>query len=75
VQCFLPGVVDLGKERARLQQQADKLRGQTAAIERKLGNAGFVAKAPPDVIAKERAALAALQAQLAGVEQGLRELG
>ncbi len=71
---FLLGVVDLAKEKARLDKDAEKLRSQIAAIEKKLGNEGFVAKAPPAVIEKERAALAALQAQLAGVEQSLRDL-
>ena len=71
---FLLGVVDLAKEQAKLLKEADKLRGQIAGIEKKLGNEGFVAKAPPAVIDKERQSLAALQAQLAGVEQSLREL-
>ena len=73
--CFLLGVVDLAQEQAKLQKEADKLRGQVANIERKLGNEGFVQKAPPAVIDKERQNLAALQAQLAGVEQSLRDLG
>ena len=71
---FLLGVVDLQKEQAKLQKEADKLRAQIGGIEKKLGNEGFVAKAPPAVIEKERASLAALQAQLAGIEQSLREL-
>jgi valyl-tRNA synthetase len=71
---YLPGVVDLQKERAKLQKETEKLRGQIGGIERKLGNEGFVSKAPPAVIDKERGNLAALQAQLAGVEQSLREL-
>ncbi|MFN9758744.1 MAG: valine--tRNA ligase [Planctomycetota bacterium] len=73
--CHLLGVVDLEKEKAKLLKEAEKLRGQIGGIERKLGNEGFVAKAPPEVIAKERATLAALQAQLAGVEQSLADLG
>jgi valyl-tRNA synthetase len=72
---FLLGVVNLEQERGKLQKEADKLRGQIASIEKKLSNEGFVAKAPPQVIEKERAALRALQAQLTGVEQSLRELG
>lgn len=72
---FLLDVVDVEADRLRLQKQAEKLKGQIGGIERKLGNEGFVAKAPPAVIAKERASLEALQSQLAGVEQSLRELG
>jgi valyl-tRNA synthetase len=73
--CFLLGVVDLAKERAKLKKEAEQMRGRVQGIEKKLGNEGFVAKAPPAVIDKERANLAALQAQLAGVEQSLQELG
>jgi len=72
---FLLGVVDLAKEKAKLEQQVEKLCAQIGSIEKKLGNEGFTAKAPPQVIAKERANLDALQQQLAGVEQSLRELG
>ncbi|MEO6595162.1 MAG: valine--tRNA ligase [Planctomycetota bacterium] len=72
---FLLGVVDLAKEKQKLEQQAEKLRAQIAGIQKKLGNEGFVAKAPPDVVAKERGNLDGLQAHLAGVEQSLNELG
>ena len=72
---YLPGVVDLDKERARLRQQADKLRGQIEGLARKLSNEGFLAKAPADVVAKERASLEAMQSQLATLEESLRELG
>ena len=72
---FLLGVVDLAKEKAKLEQQVEKLCAQIGSIEKKLGNEGFTAKAPPQVIAKERANLDALRQQLAGVEQSLRELG
>ncbi len=72
---FLLGVVDLQKEQAKLEKEADKVRGQIGGIEKKLSNEGFVAKAPPAVIEKERANLTALQAQLAGIEQSLRDLG
>ena len=73
--CYLLGVVDLAQEQQKLDKEAEKLRGRIAAIEKKLGNEGFVAKAPPEVIQKERDNLAALQQQLAAVEQSRRELG
>ncbi|HEX5054845.1 MAG TPA: valine--tRNA ligase [Planctomycetota bacterium] len=71
---FLLGVVDLQKEQQRLEQQREKLCSQIAGIEKKLGNEAFVAKAPADVVAKERTNLDALRLQLAGVEQSLREM-
>jgi valyl-tRNA synthetase len=72
---FLLGVVDLQKEKAKLQQQADKLQGQIRGIQQKLGNEGFVAKAPPEVVAQQRQNLERLRQQLAGVQQSLQELG
>lgn len=72
---FLLGVVDLDKERDKLQKQRDKLQQQIGGIEAKLGNAGFRSKAPPQVIAQQEESLAGLRQQLAGVEQSLRELG
>jgi valyl-tRNA synthetase len=72
---FLLGVVDLDKERQKLQKQAEQLQGQIQGLQKKLGNEGFLAKAPPEVVAQQRQSLAALEQQLAGVGQSLRELG
>ena len=47
---------------------------EVRSLEKKLANQGFLAKAPAAVVEKERASLAALQAQLAGVQQSLAEL-
>ncbi len=71
---FLLGVVDLAKEREKLLAQKQRLQGLITGKEQKLGNPGFVAKAPPAVIEKERLEVAALQQQLHGVEQSLREI-
>ncbi len=71
---FLLGVVDLEAERQKLGKEADKLRGRITGIEKKLGNESFTAKAPAAVVDRERANLAKLQEQLAGVEQSLSEL-
>jgi valyl-tRNA synthetase len=61
----LAGVIDVGKERARLTRDIDKLTGEAGKIESKLGNAQFVAKAPPEVIEEQRDRLAELQQTLA----------
>ena len=71
---FLLGVVDLEAERQKLTKEADKLKGRIQGIEKKLGNEGFVAKAPPAVVERERQNLGKLQEQLAGLEQSLAEL-
>ena len=41
----LAGLIDLDAERARLKKDADKAAGEAEKLERKLGNADFVAKA------------------------------
>ncbi|MGK0155627.1 MAG: valyl-tRNA synthetase [Neolewinella sp.] len=71
---YLLGVVDLEKEKAKLQKEASKLEGQIGGVERKLGNEGFLAKAPPAVVEKEREQLVAMKAQLDALKQSLGEL-
>lgn len=72
---FLLGVVDLDKERQKLQGQLQKLQGQIAGITAKLSNPGFVQKAPPAVVQQQQQNRDDLQRQLDAVEQSLRELG
>jgi valyl-tRNA synthetase len=50
----LEGLIDPGKERERLTRQVQKLDKDIVAIEKKLANDGFVARAPADVVQKER---------------------
>ena len=71
---FLLGVVDLDKEKAKLQKEQKSLEGRIGGLQKKLANEGFLAKAPAAVVDKERANLEALQAQLSGVQQSLGEL-
>jgi valyl-tRNA synthetase len=58
------GDIDLGAADRRLEQQRGTLREEIARAEKKLGNAGFVAKAPPAVVQTERAKLDRLRAEL-----------
>ncbi len=51
----LAGLVDLEAERIRLQKEIDNIVKQLNRIEGLLGNPGFVAKAPPEVIDREQA--------------------
>lgn len=60
----LADLIDRDAEIARLDKEIDKLRGEVKRIEGKLGNAGFVAKAPAEVVAKEREKLHSQQASL-----------
>jgi valyl-tRNA synthetase len=53
----LAGLVDLDAERKRLQKEIDNLVKQIDRGENLLANEGFVAKAPPELIERERAKL------------------
>ncbi|QJW45897.1 valine--tRNA ligase [bacterium BFN5] len=57
VEIYLPlkGLIDVPKETARLNKEMDTLQKELARISGKLSNAGFVAKAPVEVIEKEQA--------------------
>ncbi|NQX69556.1 valine--tRNA ligase [Paenibacillus alba] len=57
---FLPlaGLIDIAQELARLDKELQSLHGEVERIEKKLGNEGFVAKAPAKVIEEEKAKLA-----------------
>ena len=58
----LAGLVDREAELKRLDRQLEKAAAAVAALERKLGNENFAARAPAAVVEKERARLAAQQA-------------
>ncbi len=51
----LAGVVDLVAERKRLGKEIAKLEKDASGLDRKLGNEKFLAKAPAEVVAKDRA--------------------
>lgn len=51
----LLGLIDVEKETARLAKELDTLIKEVERAEKKLSNQNFVAKAPADVIEKERA--------------------
>jgi valyl-tRNA synthetase len=53
---FIPleGLIDLGVERARIEKEITRLSSSLQGVKKKLSNENFVAKAPADVIEKER---------------------
>lgn len=66
----MAGLIDKDAELARLDKEIARLDGEVKRVGGKLSNAGFVDKAPPEVIDKERAKLAeAEQAKARLVEQ------
>jgi valyl-tRNA synthetase len=71
---YVLDIIDVAAERSRLTKQAETLRKGIAVIEGKLGNDSFLAKAPADLVQRERDRLAKLKAELAAVDAGLAAL-
>jgi valyl-tRNA synthetase len=55
VRVGLSGAVDFVAETARIDKEIGKLDQELASLEKKLANPGFVSKAPPEVVEKDRA--------------------
>ena len=70
----LSGLVDFEAERARLQSERDKVSKDAAKLEKKLSNQGFLAKAAPEIIEKDRAHFAELTDKLARIDEQLAAL-
>ena len=70
----LKGLIDIEKETVRLQKEIETLEKEIKRASGKLNNAGFTAKAPADVIAKEKEKLAGYQEKKTAVEKRLRYL-
>ena len=64
----LEGVIDLDKERARLDKEIGKAQGEIKKIEGKLGNEKFLARAPEEVVEEQRERLADNQALIERLE-------
>ncbi|NLD15793.1 MAG: valine--tRNA ligase [Gammaproteobacteria bacterium] len=61
----MAGLIDTTAELARLDKEIARLQGEIKRVAGKLGNEGFVAKAPAEVIEKERAKQAEYEQALA----------
>ena len=70
----LAGLVDLARERERLEKDQDATQVDLERLARRLGDAGFVAKAPPAVVDETRARLLAARARAARLRERLEEL-
>ncbi|WP_169392456.1 MULTISPECIES: valine--tRNA ligase [Psychrobacter] len=70
----MKGLIDPAAELNRLGKAFEKLQKQTDVLAKKLGNEGFVSKAPAAVVESERAKLAELEAQLAAMTGQMEEL-
>ena len=71
----LAGMIDLDKEKQRLQTELSQLEKQLTALEGRLANEGFVAKAPPAVVDAERAKAADWRTRADQLRGKLQALG
>ena len=70
----LSDIIDMEKEKARLNAEKTKLEGEIARVSAKLSNEGFVAKAPAAVVEGERAKLEKFRENLTGVVSALEKM-
>jgi valyl-tRNA synthetase len=77
VEIYLPlaGMLDVEKERARLDTEIAEAQAQIARSRTMLDNPNFVGRARPDVVQRERDVLSAAEDTLARLEAHRRELG
>jgi valyl-tRNA synthetase len=73
---FMPlaELVDLQKERERLEKELSKARAALEAQEKKLSNEAFVSKAPEAVVAAEREKLEKAKALIENIKESLSGL-
>jgi valyl-tRNA synthetase len=73
MELFLPleGVIDVARERTRMQEEIGRKEGQLDAGQKRLANEQFVSRARPDVVAKERERAAQLTDELAKLREKL----
>ena len=76
VDIYLPlkGLIDLDKEQARLEKEVANMDKEIKRLEGKLGNAGFISKAPAEVVAGERQKLADYSEKRASLLERLAQL-
>ena len=64
----LEGLVDIAADRERVARELDRTRAEHERLAKKLSNEGFLAKAAPEVIGKDRGRAAELEQQLVTLE-------
>lgn len=70
----LKGLIDVEKELARLQKELDGAEKEAKRTTGKLSNAGFLAKAPAEVVEKEKAKQAETEAKIQGLKERMETL-
>jgi valyl-tRNA synthetase len=73
---FIPleGIINLDTERERIQKEITRVEGLLTSTEKKLQNESFIAKAPKDVVEKEREKLTHVRSMLEKLRKILADL-
>ena len=76
VRVYLPlaGLIDMDKEKARLNKEMANVEKEIARLSGKLNNQGFLSKAPAEVVEGERAKLEDANKKMAGLKETLAML-
>jgi len=74
---FLPleGLIDVEAEKARLEKELEKIAKEVEKVEKKLGNKGFVDRAPAEVVQEHQQRLVDWQQKLEHTRKSLDALG
>jgi valyl-tRNA synthetase len=70
----LAGVIDLAAERSRLEKELGKIADDISRIDKKLGNADFMARAPEEVVDEQRERREEAESRQAKVREALERL-
>jgi valyl-tRNA synthetase len=70
----LAGVIDIAAEKARLEKEIAKLMQDVAAVDKRLGNPDFVAKAPEEIIEENKERRETALSRMARVREALARL-
>ena len=75
-QMFIPlgELVDLAKERARMEKDLKKKQGELSGLKAKLSNPGFLNKAPEQVVNSEKERCAKLEELVTKLEEQLKDM-
>jgi len=74
VYLVIEGVVDIDAEMKRLEKDLGKSEKELEGVEKKLGNASFVERAPAEVVTRERERAADARTRIASLREGLSRL-
>jgi valyl-tRNA synthetase len=70
----LAGVIDLDEEKARLGKEVARSQAELAGLEKRFDNPSYAARAPAEVVEKDRARIAELKARVVKLQQSITRL-